>query len=78
MVLSDAWIRQSLRLRKKEEAMKTTHRMAAALLVCACGVAVQAEVTIETVTIGNPGDPGEWAGAGYGGFGPDRICGGVD
>jgi sulfatase modifying factor 1 len=35
-------------------------------------------VVIETVTIGNPGNPGEWSGAGYGGYGPDRICGAVD
>jgi len=35
-------------------------------------------VVIETVTIGNPGNPGELSGAGAGGYGPDAICGGVD
>ena len=32
---------------------------------------------IEMVTIGNPGNIGELSGAGAGGTGPDRICGGV-
>ncbi len=33
---------------------------------------------IDTVPIGNPGNFGELSGAGAGGAGPDRICGGVD
>ncbi len=39
---------------------------------------VQADVVIETVTIGNPGNAGELSGTGAGGEGPDRICGAVD
>ena len=35
-------------------------------------------VVIETVTVGNPGNPGELSGEGAGGFGPTRICGAVD
>ncbi|MFH1418471.1 MAG: SUMF1/EgtB/PvdO family nonheme iron enzyme [Planctomycetota bacterium] len=35
-------------------------------------------VVIETVTVGNPGNAGEWSGESYGGYGPDRICGAVD
>ena len=30
------------------------------------------------VTVGNPGNTGEWSGESYGGYGPDRICGAVD
>ena len=45
---------------------------------CACGVA-QAEVVIETVTVGDPGNAGENSGESEpDGFGPDRICGAVD
>ncbi len=39
---------------------------------------VQAEVVIETVTVGNPGNDGELSGEGAGGDGPDAIVGGVD
>jgi sulfatase modifying factor 1 len=42
--------------------------------VCA---ATSAEVVIETLTVGNPGNAGEWAGGSYGGYGEDRICGAV-
>ncbi len=35
-------------------------------------------VTIETVTVGNPGNVGELSGEGAGGWGPDAIVGGVD
>jgi len=35
-------------------------------------------VNMELVTVGNPGNAGEWSGEGVGGFGPDRICGAVD
>ncbi|MGB2987379.1 MAG: SUMF1/EgtB/PvdO family nonheme iron enzyme, partial [Phycisphaerae bacterium] len=41
-------------------------------------VTVQAEVVIETVTVGNPGNDGELSGEGAGGYGPDRVCGAVD
>ncbi len=37
-----------------------------------------AAVNIETVPVGNPGNPGELSGDGAGGSGPDRICGSVD
>jgi len=30
------------------------------------------------VTVGNPGNAGEWSGVSYGGYGADRICGAVD
>lgn len=33
--------------------------------------------SLETVTVGNPGNTGEWSGESYGGYGPDRICGAV-
>ncbi|MEE9294611.1 MAG: SUMF1/EgtB/PvdO family nonheme iron enzyme [Phycisphaerae bacterium] len=49
-----------------------------AALVFAPGVGVHAEVVIETVTVGNPGNAGEWSGESYGGSGPDRFCGAVD
>jgi len=47
----------------------------AALVLLAAG-AVQA-VVIDTVTVGNPGNAGEWSGQSYGGYGPNRICGAV-
>ncbi len=34
-------------------------------------------VTIDLVTVGNPGNAGELSGAGAGGYGPNRICGAV-
>ena len=37
-----------------------------------------AEVVIEFVPVGNPGNAGELSGLGAGGYGPDRICGAVD
>ena len=41
-------------------------------------VAWRGPCSIETVTIGNPGNSGELSGEGAGGYGPDRICGAVD
>jgi len=35
-------------------------------------------VTIDWVTVGDPGNPGELSGVGAGGIGPDAIVGGVD
>ena len=35
-------------------------------------------MALPTVTVGNPGNVGEWSGESYGGHGPDRICGAVD
>ena len=46
-------------------------------LVCAAGVA-QAEVEMEWVRVGDPGNTGEWSGSGYGGWGVARLCGAVD
>ena len=48
-----------------------------AAIVAALGSAAMAEVTIETVHVGNPGNTGELSGSGAGGYGPDRICGAV-
>ena len=48
-------------------------------MVLACVSGVRADVGMETVTVGNPGNPGEWSGESQpGGYGPDRICGAVD
>ncbi len=41
------------------------------------GAAGSANVVIDTVPVGNPGNAGELSGSGAGGFGPDRICGSV-
>ncbi len=51
--------------------------VAAAAVLWGASVAF-ANVTIDTVTIGNPGNVGELSGAGAGGYGPDRVCGAVD
>ena len=48
--------------------------LAAILLAAGAGVA---DITIETVPVGNAGNTGEWSGESYGGNGPDRICGAV-
>jgi len=57
--------------------MKTTDLTALVVGLCGCAVATRAEVKIDTVTVGNPGNAGELSGAGAGGMGPDRICGAV-
>ena len=49
--------------------------LAAILLAAGAGMA---DITIETVPVGNPGNAGELSGSGAGGYGPDRICGAVD
>jgi hypothetical protein len=49
----------------------------AAMLVAACGISARANIVIDTVPVGNPGNAGEWSGESYGGYGPDRICGAV-
>lgn len=36
-----------------------------------------ADVVIDTVSVGNPGNTGEGSGEGYGGWGPNRVCGAV-
>src|SRR5262245_47677017 len=54
------------------------------LTVLACVAHSHAQVAIETVHVGNPGNPGEYSGESVpivfftGGFGVDRICGQVD
>jgi formylglycine-generating enzyme required for sulfatase activity len=47
-------------------------------LVAMCVSGTWANVVIDTVTVGDAGNVGEWSGAGAGGYGPDRICGAVD
>ncbi|MGD8454507.1 MAG: SUMF1/EgtB/PvdO family nonheme iron enzyme [Phycisphaerae bacterium] len=47
--------------------------------VFGCVLSASATIVVDTVTVGNPGNPGELSGeSAYWGFGPDRICGGVD
>jgi len=50
--------------------------LAAISLLSLSGIA-QANITIDTVTVGNAGNAGELSGSGAGGYGPDRICGSV-
>lgn len=52
--------------------------LVSAVLVAACVAGAEASVVIDTVPVGNPGNPGEPSGESYGGLGPDRICGTVD
>ena len=47
-------------------------------LLVGFATSVDAEVVIETVTVGNPGNAGELSGEGAGGSGDDRVCGAVD
>ncbi len=55
---------------------------AAILTVAGLAVALRsmavADVNMEYVTVGDPGNAGELSGSGAGGFGLDRICGAVD
>ena len=44
------------------------------VLICVTGAKA---VNMEWVTVGNPGNAGEWSGESYGGYGPDRKCGAV-
>jgi len=48
-----------------------------AVVVVGVGSIAMAEVNIETVPVGNPGNVGELSGQGAGDEGPDRICGAV-
>ncbi|HEY4761696.1 MAG TPA: SUMF1/EgtB/PvdO family nonheme iron enzyme, partial [Thermoguttaceae bacterium] len=48
-----------------------------AVALAAYTLAAQA-VTIDLVSVGNPGNAGELSGAGAGGYGANRICGAVD
>ena len=47
---------------------------------CVTQVQPSQQLVIDTVPVGNPGNAGEWSGwsYGYGGVGPNRICGAVD
>ena len=67
--------------------MKAIHEIFLVVAICACSVGVQADVfempdgltSLETVTVGNPGNDGELSGECVpGGRGPCRICGAVD
>jgi len=46
-------------------------------IVSLSGALAMANVTVETVRVGNLGNTGEWSGESYGGNGPDRFCGAV-
>jgi formylglycine-generating enzyme required for sulfatase activity len=46
-------------------------------MVAAAGSAARADVEMEWVVVGDPGNAGEVSGAGAGGTGPTRICGAV-
>jgi hypothetical protein len=54
--------------------------VAVAAVVLACVSGARADVVMDWVTVGNPGNTGELSGSGAvpGGFGLDRICGAVD
>lgn len=58
--------------------LKGIGSLLAVVAVGACATGALADVVIDTVTVGNPGNAGELSGAGAGGYGPDRICGAVD
>ncbi len=52
-----------------------------AAAIAACAVIAQATVTVDMVTVGNPGNAGQWIGPSYGGVGDpgtDRLTGEVD
>jgi len=51
--------------------------MAVAAIVCLAVGMAQADITIDTVRVGNANNTGELSGAGAGGYGTDRICGAV-
>ncbi len=57
--------------------MNKVFAVTAALVLLGMGLSAQADITIETVPVGNAGNAGELSGAGAGGYGPDRICGSV-
>ena len=55
-----------------------TRVVAVAVILLTFGRGVLADVEIVTVTVRNSGNNGEWSGESYGGYGEDRLCGGVD
>jgi sulfatase modifying factor 1 len=68
---------QTTTSRWSQNSCRTTTATALILCLCITGPA-QALIHIETVTVGDPGNAGEWAGVSYGGDGDDRVCGAVD
>lgn len=54
-------------------------RMAATIALVLLGlcIAAHANITMDTVAVGDAGNVGELSGSGAGGYGPDRICGSV-
>ncbi len=58
-------------------ARSTAAVLSAVLFAILSSTATADRVSIDLVPIRNPGSPGEWSGASYGGRGPDRICGAV-
>lgn len=64
-----------MRRRVRRYGLTITPAIVAALLLSATSARA---LDIETVMVGNAGNAGEWSGHGYGGWGPDRICGAVD
>ncbi|HET6457228.1 MAG TPA: SUMF1/EgtB/PvdO family nonheme iron enzyme, partial [Armatimonadota bacterium] len=57
--------------------MKKVFGLAAAIALLCLGSIAQANITVDTVPVGDPGNAGELSGGGAGGYGPDRICGSV-
>ena len=57
--------------------MERLFAVTAALALLGFSIAASAAITIDTITVGNPGNAGELSGSGAGGDGPDRICGSV-
>jgi len=57
--------------------MKTSKMMVVVVVLLLAPVGATADITIETVPVGNPGNTGELSGNRAGGIGPDRICGAV-
>lgn len=57
---------------KKEELnmLKRIESLLVVIACCACGGAASADVVIDTVAVGNPGNAGELSGSGAGGYGP--------
>ena len=59
--------------------MKGIGNFVVVVAVCACAAGARAQVTIETLTVGNPGNAGELSGECVpNGNGPCRECGAVD
>ena len=57
--------------------MKKLFVVTAVLMLLGLNITVLANITIDTVTVGDAGNAGELSGWGAGGYGADRICGSV-